>query len=301
MQREPLRTKKIICLSMMLAGFVVGQAADASAHALWNMPAPRDNRDGYKPPPRNPGFVLPCGVARNANQPTTNLRAGAMQMVQWTETTTHPGCFLIEFSRSDTEPFQQLTVYPHPNATNTPLPYSTMVRLPDQPCTGCILRLRQVMLGNNTATCPPANLSDLSPDLYYSCANINLTADSGNADGGRPPDGGGARDAGRSPDTRPPGSGGSGGSEGTGGSAGGYGTGGASGASGSAGGAPAAGSGGGAAGRGGSAGAAAPAPQPADDAGGCSIGGRNQNAAFALGFVGLMGAFIWRARRRRGR
>jgi len=146
-------------------------------------PTPRDNVDGYKPT-RTAGFVLPCGVARKPGQVTTPLQAGAMQMVAWEETITHPGCFLIEFGPTDsaTETFQLLTTYKHPNTTKAPMNYQTMVKLPDQECTNCVLRIRQVMMDNNTATCPPANMPDMAPILYYSCANITLQKSGGGAE-----------------------------------------------------------------------------------------------------------------------
>ena len=127
------------------------------AHALWTLPKPRDKQDGYKPPPRNPGFVLPCGVARSATQPVNPLTAGMPMKVQ--STGAHPGCFLIEYARSDKDVFQRLTIYKHPDTTREPQPYETMITLPDEECTGCVLRIRQVMLANNNAVCPPAGTS----------------------------------------------------------------------------------------------------------------------------------------------
>jgi hypothetical protein len=176
MQHRSLLALRLACV----VAFVCASSVSVQAHTLWTMPRPRDQQDGYKPPPRDPGFVLPCGVARGAAQPVTTLRAGAAQMVQWDETISHPGCFLIEFARSDSEPFQNLLTYPHPNTPGR-RQYQAMINLPAQPCTGCILRIRQVMLGTNSETCPPANMRDLDPYLYYSCANIILTADPGGA------------------------------------------------------------------------------------------------------------------------
>ena len=242
---------RLICV----VAFVCASSVTVHAHTLWTMPRPRDQKDGYKPPPRDPGFVLPCGVARSATQPVTTLKSGAAQMVQWDETISHPGCFLIEFARSDSEPFRNLLTYPHPNTPGR-RQYQAMINLPAEPCTGCILRIRQVMLGSNTETCPPANMRDLDPYLYYSCANINLTADQGGA-----PDAG-ARD-GRAPDSHPP--------------AGGGGAGGSSPATGGAAGSPV-------------------PPTSNDPGGFCSIGGRDQKPTFALLLVALALGFTRRTR-----
>lgn len=48
----------------------------AQAHILWTDPKPRDNVDGYKPPPRNPGFVLLC-VALLANHRSRSPPCGS--------------------------------------------------------------------------------------------------------------------------------------------------------------------------------------------------------------------------------
>jgi hypothetical protein len=210
MSTRPLGVQRLLYL-LFLSGVFLTLPSHAGAHCLWTMPAARDQRDGYKPPPRDPGFVLPCGVARAASQPTTTLPTGAMQLVKWTETVYHPGCFLIEFAKSDTDPFSQLMVYKHPNTTTTPMPYETMVTLPDQACVGCILRVRQVMLGSNTEACPPANMQDLDTNLYYSCANITLEKRSaGGSDAAAPGDAGSGGGTGGSGAPNPAGNGGGG-------------------------------------------------------------------------------------------
>jgi MYXO-CTERM domain-containing protein len=289
--------------------FAMASAAPhAHAHALWNMPKPRDNEDGYKPR-RSTGFVLPCGVARKPAQPITTLKAGATEMVQWTETVTHPGCFLIEFAKSETDKFEMLSVVKHPNTTKTPQAYMAEIKLPAEPCTDCVLRLRQVMLANNTAACPPANLSDNDPALYYSCANIKLEAS-----GSEPPDAG-------MPDATS-GSGGSGGAGGASGasgsdagsgsaSGGSSGSGGSSASGGAAGGSSASGgssgSSGGFSGSGGSGGRSnstgGSSGGSSDDGGGssgggCAVGAGSASAGSSLAALLFAALFATRRRRR---
>ena len=171
MLRDSLRLTKYTLAMGMAAAILAGGLRSAPAHTLFINPRPRDQMDGYKPI-RTPGFVLPCGVARKDGQPTTTLQSGAMQMVQWKETVPHDGCFLIEFSKSDTDPFMQLAVEKHPSDSVPNRSYTKMIQLPNMECTGCILRVRQYMAPSNP--CPPANLQDMDGNLYYSCANITL-------------------------------------------------------------------------------------------------------------------------------
>src|SRR5256885_1913765 len=112
MPKGPRRPEAVLYTLMLLLVGAEISARPAQAHTKWMDPAPRDQVTGYKPQaPPGGGFVLPCGVNRTMAQPVTTLPSGAMQTVKWLETITHPGCFLIEFSASDTgpsSPFQQL-------------------------------------------------------------------------------------------------------------------------------------------------------------------------------------------------
>jgi MYXO-CTERM domain-containing protein len=298
MATRPLRVLRTVWLAATLVAPIAGQLERAEAHTLFISPTPRDQQDGYKPP--RAGFVLPCGVARAGAQPVNTLPSGTMQMIQWKETTPHPGCFLIEFSMSDAGPFQRLTVEPHPAGITANRMYNKMVQLPDVECTGCVLRVRQYMANANP--CPPTNLMDMDQNLYYSCANITLKR-GGGSDGGAPdssaPDarqgGGGAG-----------GSGGSGGAGGGGGGIGGSGGGGAGGASvgGSGGGNPYGGSSGAGGtstgGSGGSAtgGTAGTTPPPRRErGGGCTVG----NGRSSGGLLAVAAFFLIAATRRRSR
>jgi MYXO-CTERM domain-containing protein len=296
MATRPLRALRYLGLAAAVVLPNATPSGRAEAHTLWMAPKPRDQMDGYKPI-RTPGFVLPCGVARSPAQPQNPLAGGVMQMVTWKETTPHPGCFVIEFAMSDAGPFQRLAVEPHPPQITANRTYNKMIMLPDVECTDCVLRIRQYMANANP--CPPTNLMDMDPNLYYSCANISLKK------GGGGPSDGGAPDTG-APDTRQGGggSGGSGGSGGTGGGGSGGGNGGTSGSGGSTGGSGgggnpyggSSGSGGSTGGSGGDTGGTGgttPPPRRAP-AGGCAVGG--QGSAGGLLLLALV--LLFRRRRR---
>ena len=138
------------------------------AHARLMSPAPRDQKDGYKDAPQGPGG--PCGIARSASQPSTNMTPGAAVTVTWEETVDHNGCFVIDFSAADDQNFTVIGRKSHANPpakTGTPATrkYSMQVTLPSTPCTACTLRVRQLMLASNVAEanlatgCPPATVA----------------------------------------------------------------------------------------------------------------------------------------------
>ena len=183
-----------IALSSCLA---LAWAPRANAHVLLVTPKPRDGQDGYKDPPRAPpGTGAPCGVMRKAppTQPETSFPAGSKLKVTWTETVNHPGCFVIDFAAQNDTNFQVLGSMAHSGKT-APQSWDLDITLPSTPCTGCTLRLRQLMLTADipATSCPPAVIS--VGDTYYSCSNIILTAGgspgSGGA-GGAPGAGGGS-------------------------------------------------------------------------------------------------------------
>lgn len=148
---------------------VLGVSGAAHAHALWSMPRPRDNRDGWKETAA--GFAQPCGVARKPTQPVTAFMTGSTFQVRWTETVNHPGCFLIDFSPDDTQ-FTMLANVKHMATGMTPRPWQTMITLPPGVrCDSCTLRLRQVMLGSEAQACPPPG-GIPADTTYYSCANV---------------------------------------------------------------------------------------------------------------------------------
>ncbi len=276
--RSWFRAWSVLCAT----GLLVCVAPSAQAHTRMDMPPARDMQDGYKPT-RSPGFVLPCGIARSAAQPVTKLDAGSTIAMKWTETIYHPGCFIIDFAPTDTGPatvFNRLQIEPHAAGTGTPRAYQVQVKLPSEPCTNCILRVRQYMLGGTP--CPPTSLQDNNANLYYSCANVVLQAGGGGGDAGADA----AKDAPSS--SIDAGSGGTSGS-GSGGAA--VSTGGASGSGG------AITSTGGASGSGGTmggAGGTTTGPGPSESSGGCSVAG-----APALSALPLLAAALILIRRRR--
>jgi MYXO-CTERM domain-containing protein len=143
-------------------------------------PVSRDGSDSHKDP------TGPCGVARAVPpQPQATYAPGQTLHVEWTETVSHPGCFVVDFSAAGDTDFQVLGVKSHAGAAGaTPRPWSLDVTLPGTPCDDCTLRVRQLMLGADLtdAQCPPATVGTGS--TYYSCANVILTAGNGGGAGG---------------------------------------------------------------------------------------------------------------------
>jgi MYXO-CTERM domain-containing protein len=181
----------------ILVAFLVGlwlAPAAAQAHALWLYPAPRDQQDGYKDPPRAPpGTGAPCGIGRASSQPvTSSLVPGQPLTVSWRETVDHPGCFVIDFAQANDASFTVLGVKSHANPPkpSTPRDWSVDVTLPNVSCSACTLRLRQLMLSADLpdAQCPPSTIP--AGATYYSCANVQL------GDGSSQPDAAVTSDAG---------------------------------------------------------------------------------------------------------
>jgi hypothetical protein len=299
----------VLVATFVLASGLCGIAVNAEAHTLFMSPKPRDQMDGYKPT-RTKGFVLPCGVARSGGQPTTTLKSGAMQMVQWKETVYHPGCFIIDFAKSETDQFQRIAVEAHATGQTSGRVYQKMIQLPNMQCDGCILRIRQYMA--DASPCPPADLQDMDADLYYSCANVVLSSagggGGGKADGSAPPDdastgtggavgtgGTGIVGTGGGGGTGPAGTGGYGGSGGTSGATGG--TGGSPITTGGTGGAPSGTGGATGPGASGTGGTGQPGPRYTS-ASGCAVAGRS-SAFGALVMVAM--ALVIGGRRRRSR
>jgi len=289
MSRRSFRTVKSICAVVLSAVAWGGITTDAHAHTRMDMPKARDMQDGYKPT-RSPGFVLPCGIARSASQPINTLTAGSTIGMKWTETVYHPGCFIIDFAKNDTGPstvFQRLQVEPHATGTDTPKLYQASVKLPAEPCTNCILRVRQYMVGSNP--CPPANLKDNDANLYYSCANVVLETGGGEMDASA---GDAARDAASAADVAGSTGGTTGGSGGaTAGSGGTTGSGGALGSGGTP------GSGGAAPGSGGTGSSAGGRPADTGASGGCAIAGGSVSGVALLSV--LLGLCLLLGRRQR--
>jgi len=190
-------------------------AARASAHIRLMYPMGRDQRDDHKDNlARDPGFVLPCGIARTSQQPVTELKPGQSVTVQWTETVDHTGCFYIDFANTDAGPFQVLAMV-EDGANSSPKNWTQMVTIPanasgDQ----AVLRLRQDMSGKKAC---PAMAGSM--ESYFACGNVRITGSASGTDGGASGGAGGGADAGT--DAR----------AGTGGATGGAGTGGATGGS----------------------------------------------------------------------
>ena len=190
------RTFRFVSL-LAVPAIVAAIASTAYGHARMMSPAPRDNHSDYKSPPvAGVGTGEPCGVARTASQPSTNLTAGAAINLAWEETVDHNGCFVIDFSAANDQNFQVIARKSHANPpprTGTGMAasrkYTMSVTLPTAACTACTLRVRQLMMTNDVAEanlatgCPPATLP-AGASYYYSCANVVLGGGGASGTGG---------------------------------------------------------------------------------------------------------------------
>lgn len=163
-------------IALLVGGLVLAYAGRVDAHALFDQPAPRDRQDGYKD-----GSA--CGVGFDTAQPVTSYTPGQTVNVRWLETVDHNGCFLVEFSAGGDQDFQVLGRKSHSNppppegATSAePRRWSLDVTLPTAACSGCTLRLRQLMLDADVAAdaCSPVGAAQGS--IYTTCANITLAS-----------------------------------------------------------------------------------------------------------------------------
>jgi hypothetical protein len=181
-----MRWAPVVSLVCSLGATYTGSAG---AHSLLDEPAPRDQRDGYKD-------GSPCGVGVDAAQPVTSYISGQTVNVKWLETVDHPGCFLVELSVGADQDFQILGRKSHSNppppegaTSGEPRHWNMDVTLPSTACSGCTLRLRQLMLDANVAgdACTPVGAPPGS--IYTTCANITLD---GGGSGGAAGSGGSA-------------------------------------------------------------------------------------------------------------
>ena len=135
-------------------------ATDVTAHARWSP-------DGTTPGRNNNANIKvgPCGVART-NTPAV-FKTGETITLQWESTIHHQGYFRIAFSPAGDAGFDQNVLLDNVQEFDNRYTgeYSAQVTLPNEPCDDCTLQMIQVMLDRS----PPTN--------YYSCADIQLVAD----------------------------------------------------------------------------------------------------------------------------
>jgi MYXO-CTERM domain-containing protein len=162
---------------VLLFALAAGLAAPrAHAHARVDDPVSRDGKDNWKDP------NAPCGLTTKNLNPAKTYQKGQQVTVKWTETINHPGCFLVDISSNNDSSFTQLANVKHTTVGATPRPYQTTVTLPaNVTCTSCTIRLRQIMLLNDTDPCPPAQIQ--AGATYYSCADVKVL----DPDAGVPP------------------------------------------------------------------------------------------------------------------
>ncbi|MEK6627742.1 MAG: SCE4755 family polysaccharide monooxygenase-like protein [Bdellovibrionota bacterium] len=145
-------------LSIILISLLYGTQVLAHARLLaGGLIPPRNNNAGIK--------IGPCGGVPRTATPKV-LQAGSTVTIQWEETINHPGRFEFYFSPAGDANFQLLkTVIDDQNNNLTPHQYTTSITLPNVTCTACTFQMIQVMTEN-----------PLNPSLYFSCADIQLTA-----------------------------------------------------------------------------------------------------------------------------
>jgi MYXO-CTERM domain-containing protein len=192
---------------------VTSVVTNAGAHALLMNPPPLTNDDNAKSGPcgcyfgAGPEDPTEDGTATAcpADYKTTTLTAGSQVQVTWKETVNHSGKFRVSLS---TKPINLVTradldaaVLYDENDANTVAGglVSTMITVPNTPCTNCVIQLRQFMSG---ATKP----------YYYTCAAIDIVSPGGSSSSSSGAGGGASSGSG--------GVGGMGGASGTGGTGG---------------------------------------------------------------------------------
>lgn len=149
-------------LSKMILGLVFSFPLMALGHARLIDPAPRNAGSGIK--------TGPCGNIARTNNPRV-LVAGSQLTVRWEETINHPGRYYISFSPSGDQGFEQNRLATVVDTQNMPIgvgpnhQYSTVITVPNTPCTNCTLQMIQSMEENPQA-----------PTFYYSCADIQIVS-----------------------------------------------------------------------------------------------------------------------------
>ena len=158
------RPLPVAALSLVAASLLA--PALSHGHARFLEPKPRNAADNLKDP------LGPCGNVKRTTMSTT-YTAGQLINVKWEETVDHPGCFLVDLSVGGDMNFMPLANIKHSKAGIVPRPYMTQVQLPQGvTCKDCTLRLRQLMLANDGATCPPSPIA--AGATYYSCADVQI-------------------------------------------------------------------------------------------------------------------------------
>jgi hypothetical protein len=191
--RAPAWRARWLSIASLLCGLAGTYTSRADAHSLLDQPAPRDHQDGYKD-----GSA--CGVGFDAAQPVTHYVPGQSIQVQWLETVDHAGCFLVELSAGGDQDFRILGRKSHSNppapaaesvTSAEPRHWSLDVTLPTAACSGCTLRLRQLMLDDNVSADGCTAVGAPPGSTYTTCANITVgsngsepAAPAGPTDGG---------------------------------------------------------------------------------------------------------------------
>lgn len=133
-------------------------AAQSFAHIRMTAPTPRSTSDALK--------TAPCGGV-DANGTFTRFAPGATAAVKFEETVGHEGCYQVAFSK-DGSTYTVLAQYADPAGAQGM--QTRNVKLPTEPCSNCVLQLRQIMANG---PCGDAGFqTPTATDTYYSCADI---------------------------------------------------------------------------------------------------------------------------------
>ena len=195
-----LRASPLVALA--LAFTVLGAPRVAEAHSLLVNPPPLTSDDNAKSGPcgcyfgAGPEDPNDDGTASKcpANYTTTELVAGSQLKVSWKETVNHDGMFRIAIAPKPVDGVVKADLDAnvlYEKADGNTVAGNTItatITVPDEPCAGCTLQLRQFMMG-------------ASNPYYWSCAAIKIVpAGSTSATTGSGPDPSGAGGAGGTPD-----------------------------------------------------------------------------------------------------
>ena len=170
---------------LLAPALLLGSLAPLSAfaHAGLVSPESRDNN------PQSGTSIKtgPCGPNAPGSGPRARFVPGSTVEITFRETINHPGHFILSLSMASDQGFAPVSGLtqngaavaadniphnagaPQPSFASPRMYTGLMWTVPNTPCAGCTLQLIQVMTDRN----PPTN--------YYSCADIEIVADTPDA------------------------------------------------------------------------------------------------------------------------
>ena len=170
---------------LLVPALLLGSLAPLSAYAHAGLVSPESRDNAPQSGPSN--MSGPCGPNAPGSGPRTRFVPGSTVEITFRETINHPGHFILSLSMANDQGFQPVTGLtqnggavsadniphnggaPQPSFASPRMYTGLMWTVPNTPCAGCTLQLIQVMTDRN----PPTN--------YYSCADIEIGADTPDA------------------------------------------------------------------------------------------------------------------------